>query len=105
MDSAQQWVHGPQAADLLAIKQSTLRAMRRDGRLEAGTHWIYATGKAGGPVTYHLPAIRKTLAERTVQMVQSEAQRRAALREQKQDSIETFNDSGLKLLHAGEQGE
>ena len=55
MDSAQQWVHEPQADDVLAIKQSTLRAMRRDGRLEAGTHWIYATGKAGGPVTYNLP--------------------------------------------------
>ena len=105
MNYAQQWVHEPEAAELLAIKQSTLRAMRRGGRLEAGTHWIYATGKAGGPVTYNLPAIRTTLAERTVQMVQLEAQRRAALRKQKQDSIETFNDSGLKLLHAGEQGE
>ena len=93
MNYAQQWVHEPQAADLLAIKQSTLRAMRRDGRLEAGTHWIYATGKAGGPVTYNLPAIRQTLAERTVQMVQLEAQRLAALRQEKQDSIETFSDS------------
>ena len=46
MNYAQQWVHEPQAADLLAIKQSTLRTMRRDGRLEAGAHWIYATGKA-----------------------------------------------------------
>ena len=103
MNHAQQWVHEPEAAELLAIKQSTLRAMRRDGRIEAGTHWIYATGKAGGPVTYNLPAIRQTLAERTVQMVQLEAQRRAVLR-QKKDSIETFNDSGLKLLHAEEQG-
>ena len=105
MNHAQQWVHEPQAAELLAIKQSTLRAMRRDGRLEAGTHWIYATGKAGGPVTYYLPAIRQTLSERTVQMVQLEAQRRAALRKQKQDSIEAFNESGPKLLHAGAQGE
>ena len=93
MDFAQQWVHEPQAADLLAIKQSTLRTMRRDGRLEAGAHWIYATGKAGGPVTYNLPAIRQTLAERTVQMVQTEAKRRAALRQEKQDSIETFSNA------------
>ena len=93
MDFAQQWVHEPQAADLLAIKQSTLRTMRRDGRLEAGAHWNYATGKAGGPVTYNLPAIRQTLAERTIQMVQLEAQRLAALRQEKQDSIETFSDS------------
>ena len=93
MDSAHQWVHEPQAADLLAIKQSTLRSMRRDGRLEAGAHWIYATGKAGGPVTYNLPAIRQTLAERTIQMVELEAQRRAALRKEKQDSIETFSNA------------
>ena len=93
MDFTQRWVHEPQAADLLAIKQSTLRTMRRDGRLEAGAHWIYATGKAGGPVTYNLPAIRQTLAERTVQMVQTEAKRRAALRQVKQDSIETFSDA------------
>ena len=93
MDSAHQWVHEPQAADLLAIKQSTLRSMRRDGRLEAGAHWIYATGKAGGPVTYNLPAIRQTLAERTIQMVELEAQRRAALRKAKQDSIETFSNA------------
>ena len=97
MDSAHQWVHEPQAADLLAIKQSTLRSMRRDGRLEAGVHWIYATGKAGGPVTYNLPAIRQTLAERTIQMVELEAQRRAALRKEKQDSIETFsNDPSVR---------
>ena len=67
--------------------------MRRDGRLEAGAHWIYATSKAGGPVTYNLPAIRQTLAERTVQMVQLEAQRRAALRQEKKNSIETFSDA------------
>ena len=93
MDFTQKWVHEPQAADLLGIKQSTLRAMRRDGRLEAGAHWIYATSKAGGPVTYNLTAIRETLAERTVQMVQLEAQRRAALRKAKQDSIETFSNA------------
>ena len=91
MNYAQPWVHEPQAADLLAIKQSTLRAMRRDGRLEAGTHWIYATGTAGGPVTYNLPAIRQTLAERTVAMAQSEAKRRAAAQQKRQQSIETFD--------------
>ena len=95
MNYAQKWVHEPEAAKLLAIKQSTLRAMRRDGRLEAGTHWIYATGKAGGPITYNLPAIRQTLAERTVQMVQTGAKHRAALRQEKQHFIETFNEEEL----------
>jgi len=97
---AQPWVHEPQAADLLAIKQSTLRAMRRDGRLEAGTHWIYATGTAGGPVTYNLPAIRQTLAERTVQMVQLEAKRRAATQQKRQQSIETFDALELEAANA-----
>ena len=90
MNYAQPWVHEPQAADLLAIKPSTLRAMRRDGRLEAGAHWIYATGTAGGPVAYNLPAIRQTLAERTREMVQTEAKRRAAAQQKRQQSIETF---------------
>ena len=97
MDFTQQWVHEPQAADLLAIKQSTLRSMRRDGRLEAGAHWIYATGKAGGPVTYNLPAIRQTLAERTVAMVQSEAKRRATTKQKRQQSIETFDALELEV--------
>ena len=97
MNYAQPWVHEPQAAGLLAIKQSTLRAMRRDGRLEAGTHWIYATGKAGGPVTYNLPAIRQTLAERTVAMVQSEAKRRATTKQKRQQSIETFDALELEV--------
>ena len=90
MNYAQPWVHEPQAADLLAIKPSTLRAMRRDGRLEAGAHWIYATGTAGGPVAYNLPAIRQTLAERTREMMQTEAKRRAAAQQKRQQSIETF---------------
>ena len=96
MNYAQPWVHEPQAADLLAIKQSTLRAMRRDGRIEAGTHWIYATGTAGGPVTYNLPAIRQTLAERTVAMVQTKAKRRAATQQTRQRSIETFDAMELE---------
>ena len=33
-----EWVHEPEAATLLAIKQNTLRAMRRDGRLIPGDH-------------------------------------------------------------------
>ena len=74
--------------------------MRRDGRLEAGTHWIYATGTAGGPVTYNLPAIRQTLAERTVAMVQSDAKRRAAAQQKRQQSIETFDALEMEVANA-----
>ena len=71
MDSAQQWVHEPEAAKLLAIKHGTLRSMRRDGRLTPGDHYIFATGNLGGPVVYHIDAIRKMLAERTIVAVQA----------------------------------
>ena len=95
MNSAHQWVPEPEAAELLAIKNSTIRTMRRDGRLEPGAHWIYATGTPGGPVVYNLPAIRKTLAERTVEMVQQEAKRREAEKQARQQTVETYDASGV----------
>ena len=47
-------MHEPEAAKLLALKPSTLRNMRRERRLDPGTHWVYATGSIGGPVLYLL---------------------------------------------------
>ena len=67
---SEEWVHEPEAAKCLGIKQNTLRAMRRDRRLEPGIHWVYATGNIGSPVVYNLPSIRKTLAELTIAAVQ-----------------------------------
>ena len=66
------WVPESEAAKLLAIKNSTIRTMRRDGRLEPGDHFIFATGTAGGPVSYNVTAIRKSLAQRTREMVAAE---------------------------------
>ena len=97
MNPTPQWVHEPEAAKLLAIKHGTLRSMRRDGRLTLGDHFIFATGTAGGPVVYNIPAIRESLAERTVEMVEAEAKRRAASRQEKQDSIETFSDAPREM--------
>ena len=92
MDPAQQWVHEPEAAKLLAIKHGTLRSMRRDRRLLPGDHYIYATDNAYGPVAYNLAAIRESMEQRTKELVAAEAKRRAASKQKKQDSIETFND-------------
>ena len=89
MNSAHQWVPEPEAAELLAIKNSTIRTMRRDGRLEPGAHWIYANGTPGGPVTYNVNAIRESLTERTVEMVQQEAKRREAEKQARQQTVET----------------
>ena len=56
-----EWVHEPEAAKRLALKQNTLRTMRRERRLEPGKHWVFATGAIGGPVVYNIPAVRKSL--------------------------------------------
>ena len=55
--------------------------MRRYRRLEPGFHWIYATGTPNSPVTYNVTAIRKSMAQLTIEMVAAEAKRRE---EQKQ---------------------
>ena len=65
-----EWVHEPEAADLLHVKTSTLRNMRRERRLDAGKHWVYATGSIVGPVVYCIPAIREMQLQRTIEAVQ-----------------------------------
>ena len=92
MDSAQQWVLEPEAAKLLAIKDGTLRSMRRDGRLTPGDHYIFATGNLGGPVVYDIDAIRKTLAKRTIAAVQEKDSRRKADLERRLGLIETYGE-------------
>jgi len=90
MNLAQQWVHEPEAAKLLAIKHGTLRSMRRDGRLSPGDHYIFATGNLGGPVVYDIDAIRKTLAERTIAAVQEQQNLRKAELKRRLGLIETY---------------
>ncbi len=89
------WVPESEAAKLLAIKNSTIRTMRRDGRLTPGDHFIFATGTAGGPVSYNVTAIRESLAQRTKEMVAAEAKRRAEAKQQCLQAIETYDETGL----------
>ena len=96
-----EWVHEPEAAKLLAIKQNTLRAMRRDGRLSPGDHYIFATGNLGGPVVYDIDAIRKTLAERTIAAVQEKESRRKDELERRLGLIETYGEED----HLKKEGE
>ena len=103
MDPAQQWVHEPEAAKLLAIKHSTLRSMRRDRRLLPGDHYIFATGTAGGPVVYNVNAIRESLAQRTKEMVAAEAKRREEQKQARKAAVETDDETGLEKLIAEAQ--
>ena len=95
-----EWVHEPEAAKRLALKQNTLRTMRRERRLEPGEHWVYATGAVGGPVLYDLTAITEMQRRKTLEAVQAEDERRAAEQQQKQQSIETYSEAGLEELIA-----
>ena len=87
-----EWVNESGAAKLLAIKQNTLRAMRRNGRLIPGEYYIFATGNLGGPVVYDIAAIRKTLAERTIAAVQEKSFQRKADLELRLGLIETYGE-------------
>ena len=96
-----EWVHEPEAAMLLAIKQNTLRAMRRDGRLIPGDHYIFATGILGGPVVYDIDAIRKTLAERTIAAEQERESQRKTDLERRLGLIEIYGEED----HLKKEGE
>jgi hypothetical protein len=88
-----EWVHEPDAAELLHIKTSTLRNMRRERRLDAGTHWVYATGSIGGPVVYNIPEIREMQRQRTVELVQKEDSSRKAELNRRQQAIEIYYEA------------
>ena len=100
MTISPEWVHEPQAAELLAIKPSTLRNMRRERRLDAGTHWVYATGSIGGPVVYCIPAIREVQRKRTIEAVQKEDASRKAQLELRKQAVETYDEANLDQLIA-----
>ena len=104
MSISPDWVHEPQAAELLAIKSSTLRNMRRERRLDAGTHWVYATGSVGGPVVYCIPAIREMQRQRTIEAVQKEDERREAELKRLQQDIEIYDETTLDQQVDGGQG-
>ena len=93
MSTTPVWVHEPEASKLLAIKPSTLRNMRRERRLDAGTHWVYATGSIGGPVVYNIPEIREMQRQRTIELVQKEDASRKAELNRRQQAIEIYDEA------------
>ena len=93
-----EWIHEPEAAELLAIKPSTLRNMRRERRLDAGTHWVYATGSIGGPVVYCIPAIREMQRQRTIEAVQKEDASRKAQLERRKQAVESYDEADIARL-------
>ena len=78
--------------------------MRRERRLDPGTHWVYATGSIGGPVLYCIPAIREMQRRRTVEAERKEDERRAAELKHLQQAIEIYEETTLDQLVDGGQG-
>ena len=78
--------------------------MRREHRLDAGTHWVYATGSIGGPVVYCIPAIREMQRQRTIEAVQKEDERRKAELQLRQQAIEIYEEKNLDQLIDRGQG-
>ena len=100
MSTTPEWVHEPEAADLLHVKTSTLRNMRRERRLDAGTHWVYTTGSIGGPVVYNIPEIREMQRQRTIELVQKKDASRKAELNRRQQAIEVY-DEATDQNHSG----
>ena len=95
-------MHEPEAAGLLHVKTSTLRNMRRERRLDAGRHWVYATGSIGGPVVYCIPAIWEMQHQRTIEAVQKEDERREAELKRLQQTIEIYDEQTHTPLDGGQ---
>ena len=78
--------------------------MRRERRLDAGTHWVYATGSIGGPVVYCIPAIREMQRQRTIEAVQKKDECREAELKRLQQTIEIYEEQTNAPLDGGGQG-
>ena len=100
MTISPEWVHEPEAAKLMAIQPSTFINIRRERRLDAGTHWVYATGSIGGPVVYNISAIREMQRQRTIELVQKEDASRKAELNRRQQAIEIY-DEATDQNHSG----
>ena len=99
-DSAPEWVSEAKAAELLALSESTLKTMRREGRLIPGDHWVYASGNVRGPVTYCIPAIREMQRRLTVRLVNENAASRKAEAKRRREAIETYDEAALEKVIA-----
>ena len=104
MNTSHEWVNELEAAKLLALKQPTLRNMRRERRLDSGTHWVYATGSIGGPVVYCIPAIREMQRQRTIEAVQKEDASRKAQLERRKQAVESYDEADIARLVDAKRG-
>ena len=100
MKSSPDWVQKSDAVKQLGIGKSTLKFMRREGRLLPGEHWVYATGNPRGPVSYCIPKIRDMQRQVTLQLVSENEASRNAESKRRLEAIETYDEAALEQVIA-----
>ena len=100
MKPSPEWVQESDAVKQLGIGKSTLKLMRREGRLLPGEHWVYATGNLRGPVTYCIPKIRDMQRQVTLQLVRENEASRNAESNRRLEAIETYDEAALEQVIA-----
>ena len=58
MSFRKMWAGSDDAGEALSISVTRLRELKRTGELQAGTHWVYLTGKRSGPIGWDIEAIQ-----------------------------------------------
>ena len=59
------WYGKIQASEMLGISEATLWSLKNTGELQAGKHWLFATGKKASTVLFNVEAIRAWQIEQT----------------------------------------
>ena len=100
MKSTPEWVQESEAVKQLGIGKSTLRTMRYERRLEPGIHWVYATGRECGPVTYNILAIREMQTRITFELLKEKQTRREAELLRRKALVESYDEASLEKVIA-----
>ena len=59
------WYGKIQASEMLGISEATLWSLKNTGELQAGKHWLFATGKKASNVLFNVDEIRNWQIEQT----------------------------------------
>ena len=59
------WYGKIEASEMLGISEATLWNLKNSGKLQAGKHWLFATGKKASNVLFNVESIRDWQIEQT----------------------------------------
>ena len=65
------WYGKIEASEMLGISEATLWNLKNSGKLQAGKHWLFATGKKASNVLFNVELIREWQIEQTKIIVEA----------------------------------